>query len=137
MKEFLKKRFVGRGIGFYIGFAAAVLMLVFDIVYIAADHGDRTCSILSFVMILLGSAVYIAYALLDIEFLDFLPIVTCALFGVAFGHHLTVGLETLSDVWNGVNFVGGNATMATAFIIMFGIGAVAALVSAFMRENRK
>lgn len=137
IKEFLKKRFVGRSVGAYIGFAAAILMLVFDIVYVAADGKDRTFSITSFVTALIGSAAYIAYFLLDMRLLDFVPIAVCALFGVALGSHLMSGLETLSDTWNGVNFVGGNATMAVAFIVMFGIGTVAAVVAAFMRDRRQ
>lgn len=136
MKEFLKKRFVGRGIGFYIGFAAAIAMIVFDIAYIIADRGDRTCSMLSFALVLAGSVLYIAYAVLGLDVLDFVPVATCALYGVAFGHHLMLGLETLSDVWNDVNFVGGNATMAVAFIVMFAVGTVAAVTASFFKENK-
>lgn len=137
MKEFLEKRFKGRGIGFYVGVAAAALMLIFDIIYIAADFGDRTFSVLAFVLILLGVAVEAAYVLLDIKLFDFLPFVSCALFGVAFGHISMLGLETLSDVWNGVNFIGGNPSMAITFIVLFAIGTVCAVVAAFMRENKQ
>ena len=47
-----------------------------------------------------------------------------------------VGLETLSDVWNDVNFVGGNPTMAITFIVLFAIRTVAAIVAAFMKEDK-
>lgn len=136
MKEFLVKRFKGRGIGFYIGLASAVLMLVFSIVYIAVDSSDRTFSILTFALALVGAVIWIAYTLLDFKFLDFLPILSCACYGVAFAQHLRLGLETLSDVWNGVNFVGGNPTMAITFIVLFGIGMITALVAAFMKEDK-
>ena len=136
MKEFLEKRFKNRGIGFYLGCATAVLMLIFDIVYIAADFGDRTFTVLTFVLILLGAIAEIIYALLDIKLLDFIPVLSCALYGIAFGQLLMVGLETLSDVWNDVNFVGDNPTMAITFIVLFAIGTVAAIVAAFMKEDK-
>lgn len=131
MKEFLEKRFKGKSIGFYIGLAASALMLVFDIIYIAADFGDRTFSVAAFVLILLGVAVEVVYALLDIKILDFLPFIICVLYGVAFGHISMLGLETLSDVWNGVNFIGGNPAMAITFIVLFAVGTIASVTAAF------
>jgi len=137
MKEFLIKRFAGRGIGFYIGLVAACLMLGFDLAYVILFPGDRNFSLLTFCMILAGVGIEIAHVLLNRKIFNFLPILSCAAYGVAFAQHLQLGLESLSDVWNNVNFIGGNAYLALTFIILFGIGLLAALVAAFMREDKK
>ena len=121
MKEFLEKRFKNRGAGFYLGFATSVLMLIFSIVYIA--------------LVLLGALIGMAYALIDVKLLDFLPVVSCVFYGVAFGQHLFLGLETLSDVWNDVNFIGGSPALAITFIVLFAVGTVASLVAAFLKED--
>lgn len=135
MKKFLEKRFKNRGAGFYLGFATSVLMLIFSIVYIAADSADRTFSVTVFVLVLLGALIGMAYALIDVKLLDFLPVVSCVFYGVAFGQHLFLGLETLSDVWNDVNFIGGSPALAITFIVLFAVGTVASLVAAFLKED--
>ena len=136
MKEFLVSRFKGRRAGFYIGFAAAALILASDIAYIAALSGDRNFSALVFALMLAGSLLMLVYSLLNIKLLDFIPALSCILYRVAFGQHLSLALESLSDVWNGVNFVGGNATLGAVFIGLFFVPMVAAIVAAFMREER-
>lgn len=136
MKEFLVSRFKGRSAGFYMGFAAAVLILAFDIAYIASDYGDRTFSVLTFVLMLAGSVLMMIYSFLNIKILDFIPAVSCILYGVGFGQHLILALESLSDVWNEVNFVGGNATLGAVFMGLFFVPMVVAVVAAFMREER-
>lgn len=134
---YLKERFVsGRTAGFYIALGAAVLFIVSDIIFIAVDAGDRTFSYVTFALILAGAAIEIASAFFDYVFLDFLPVVSCICYGVAFGMHLYLGLPTLSDVWNGVNFVGGNAQAVITFAVLFGTGLLAALVACFMKRRR-
>lgn len=137
MKSFLISRFKGRSFGFYLSFASAALMFVCDILYIATDHGDYTFSVLAFALLLVGSLLTLAYCLAGLKFLDFIPAVSCILYGFGFGSHLTVALESLSDVWNGVNFVGGNAMVGLAFIILFAVALIAAVVAAFLREENR
>lgn len=137
MKEFLSSRFKNRRVGFYLGIAAAVLMLVVDIAYIVSDYGDITFSMLSFTLMLAGSLLTIIYSILGYKFLDFIPVISCILYGFGFGQHLILALESLSDVWNEVSFIGGNATLGAVFIGLFFVPMVAAVVSAFMREDRK
>lgn len=137
VKAYLKERFVsGRTIGFYLALGAAVLFLISDIIFVAVDAGDRTFSYVTFALILVGAAIEIVSVFFDYKFLDFLPVVSCACYGIAFGMHLYLGLPTLSDRWNGVNFVGGNGDAVITFAILFGIGLVAALVACFMKRRR-
>ena len=106
------------------------------IIFVAVDAGDRTFSYVTFALILVGAAIEIVSVFFDYKFLDFLPVVSCACYGVAFGMHLYLGLSTLSDRWNGVNFVGGNGDAVITFAILFGIGLVAALAAGFMKRRR-
>lgn len=53
------------------------------------------------------------------------------------GFALTVNaaLPSISDVWNGVNFIGGNATLGIIFSVTFFVAAVAGIISCFMKER--
>lgn len=136
MKEFFVKRFAHKPVGFYIGLGAAAVMLIANIVFVATDVGDRTFSGLTLAMNLVGVAIWIAYVLLDLKLLDFMPIIGCACYGVALGQHLLLTLESLSDVWNGVNFVGGNAMLALGFAIVFAICMICSIAACFMRDRK-
>ena len=117
MKTKLYEKFVkDRTVAYWLALAAAAVMLITDIIFIATDLGDRTFSLVTFFLVLLGVIIEVVYAVLDISFLDFLP--------------------TLSDVWNGVIFVGGNPQAALAFGIIFLIGTITALVSCFMKQKK-
>lgn len=130
VKEFFK----GRTVGFWLYFGSAAMMLIADILFVILDSGDRTFSLITFFAVLAGAAVAIAGAFLK---LDFLPMITAALYGVGLGMHLYLGLPTLSDVLNEVNFVGGNPTMVIVFGILFFIGLVACIVGGFLSQERK
>lgn len=137
MSNFADKFVKNKTVGFWLGFGAALALLLTDIIFIAVDVKDRTFSAVTFALILVGAAVEIAYFFLDFKYLDFMPLVSCVCFGVALGAHWNLGLETLSDVWNGVNFVGGNAQAALGFGIVFVIGTVVAIVSCFMKQRKE
>lgn len=137
MKTKLYEKFVkDKTVAYWLALAAAAVMLITDIIFIATDLGDRTFSLVTFFLVLLGVIIEVVYAVFDISFLDFLPILSCACYGVAVGNHWNLGLATLSDVWNGVIFVGGNPQAALAFGIIFLIGTIAALVSCFMKQKK-
>lgn len=125
-----------RTVGYWLAVASAAAFLIADVAFIATDMGDRTFSLVTFFFILGGVAVEFAYAALGKKGPDFLPVVSCALYGVALGMHWNLGLATLSDVWNGVKFVGGNATAALAFGIVFAVCTAAATVSCFMDQKK-
>lgn len=133
----LYERFVkDRTVGYWLALAASVIMLVADIIFIATDLGDRTFSYITFVFVLLGVAIEVVYVAFDKKYLDFLPIISCVCYGVAVGQHWKLGLATLSDLWNGVNFVGGNYNAAIAFGVIFVVCTVAAIVSCFMKQKK-
>lgn len=135
VKDFLKNKLIGgRAIGFYLALGSAILMLLSDIVFAIVDAGDKTFSIVTFVLILLGVAIEIAHVFLDF---DFFSILSCVCYGIAFGMHLYVGLPSVSDIWNGVVFNGGNAMVAIIFSILFFIGTVVTIVSCFIERDKK
>lgn len=133
----MKGIFKNRPAGYYVGLATAVLMVVGDILFIALDGNDRTFSFVTFAFVLAGSAVEILSSFLPRKIAAAAPIVVCACYGVALGQHLMLALETLSDIWNEVTFVGGNAAMASAFLAVFAVGTIAAVVSAFLGRERE
>lgn len=137
MKTKLYEKFVkDRTVAYWLALAAAAVMLLTDIIFIATDIGDRTFSLLTFFLVLLGVIIEVVYVALDIKLLDFLPILSCACYGIAVGNHWNLGLATLSDVWNGVVFVGGNPKAAIAFGVIFFVGMVATVVSCFMNYKK-
>ncbi|SCP98435.1 hypothetical protein [Anaerobium acetethylicum] len=127
--EFLKNR----TIGFWIGFAASCLMLIADIIFYITDSADRTFSFVTFMFIMAGVACELLVIVKDFRFAPVLPPVC---FGVALSMHLYLGLPTLSDVANGVNFVGGNPTAVVVFGACFFVGTIAAIVSSFMEQSK-
>ena len=50
---------------------------------------------------------------------------------------MSATLPSLSDLWNGVNFIGGNQYLATAFAVIFGVIAIALVVFNFFRSEKK
>lgn len=138
VKEYLKNRFVsGKTAGFYLSVAAALIMLISDIAYIASDFGDRTFSFITFAFVLAGVALEFAVVFADLRFGDVMSLLSCICYGTALGMHIYLGLPTLSDIWNGVNFVGGNADAVIAFSVTFGIGTVAAVAANFMKRSKQ
>ena len=57
-------------------------------------------------------------------------------FKEAFAFALRVALPSLSDVWNGVNFIGGNAALGVTFTAIYLVSAILGLVSSFMGQNK-
>jgi len=125
--------FKDRTLGFWIGFLAASLMLVANIVFIIVNHGDRTFSFITFGLIIVGVLGELLVLLKNYFFAPILPAVS---FGVALSMHFYLGFPTLSDVVNGVNFIGGNPQAVIVFGIAFAIGTIAALISSFMKQSR-
>ena len=116
---------------FPLGMLTAIFMLIADVLYIALDGSDRTFSMLTFGLILAGALVQLLSAVLPKKIAFAMPIISVACYGVGFAQCLSLGLETLSDVWNQVTFVGGNATMAVLFIALFFVGTFTSIVASF------
>lgn len=59
------------------------------------------------------------------------------LYLAAIAFHMSVTLPSLSDLWNGVNFIGGNQYLALAFGIIFAVIAIALVVFNFFGLRKK
>lgn len=129
-----KKIFDNRTVAFYIGLVGAALALVTDIVFIIGDHADRTFSLLAFALAFIGALSYLAVCLFDCRYLILL---SGGLFIGAFAVELNTALPSLSDVWNGVNFIGGNAAFGTTVAAVFLLAAICMIVVAFSGERKK
>ena len=131
----LKEIFAGKSVAHFVFYAVLCLGLVADIVFIAVDFGDFTFHIGCFVCVLLGSIV----GLVDIVFPygNICLWASSLLYVVAFGFHMSVALASLSDLWNGINFIGGNQTVATAFLVIFGVLTLALIALNFFDFKKK
>lgn len=125
--------FKDRTIGFWIGFMAACFMLVADVAFIIYDYGDRTFSFITFSLIVLG---VLGEGLVVLKNYSFAPLIPSICFGVALSMHFYLGFPTLSDVVNGVNFIGGNPQAVLIFGIAFVLGTIATLISCFMKQTK-
>lgn len=133
LKKLLVHPFKDRTVGYYLNFAAAALAIVSAILLVAIDSGDRTCSWTAFAMMLVGGLSFTAVMFINIELLPVLPGIFYVL---GFAFELTATLPSLSDVWNGVNFIGGNAYAGLAFTILFAVSAILSVVSNFMEQRK-
>lgn len=127
------KVFSNRTIGFWIGFAASVLMLAGDAAFIATDRADRTFSFLTFGLILAGVACQALVVVFDWKVM---PLLCAVCFGSALSYHLFLGLPTLSDVVNGVNYIGGNPAAVVVFGGIFAAGTLLTLCASFMNQRK-
>ncbi|MFA9376407.1 MAG: hypothetical protein ACERKZ_06600 [Lachnotalea sp.] len=125
--------FNNRTVGFRIGLIASCLMLIGDILFIITDHADRTFSMVTFILILIG---VVGEGLVILKNYKFTPLLPSICFGVAMSWHFYLGLPTLSDIMNGVNFIGGNPNAVIVFGVIFLIGTLAAIVSCFMEQSK-
>lgn len=126
--------FKQRTIAYYIGLGVAALAVLGAVIYAAVDFGDKSFSTTAFVIMLIGGLSFALVMFIDISALVLIPSVMYVL-GFAFA--LNAALPPLSDVWNGVNFVGGNAYAGLAFTIIFAVSAISSIVIAFMNQGRR
>lgn len=129
----MKKYFENRTAGFWIGLAAAIMVLVTDVAFVAVDASDRTFSWIVFGLMLAGCALHLMVVFTDLRLA---PLFSSVFFGVGTALHIYVGLPTLSDIWNGVNFIGGNPTAVIVFGALFAAGMVLSMVSCFMEQRK-
>ena len=128
----VRNAFKNRTIGFYIGLAAAAIAFVGAVLYVATDAADRTFSAAGFALMLVGAAAEIVVIFSDIKVA---PLVSALLYIVGFALTVNAALPSISDVWNGVHFIGGNATLGIIFSVTFFISAAAGIVACFMNER--
>lgn len=129
----VKNAFRNRTIGFYIGLAAALIALIGAILFVAIDGSDRTFTAAGFALMLVGALAEVVVIFADLKFV---PFVSTALYIGGFALTINAALPSISDVWNGVNFIGGNATLGIIFSVTFFISALAGIVACFMSERK-
>lgn len=126
-------------LGFWLSAAAAVIALVgavaYAVIYMATagETVDRVFSWLTLGLMLGGAVITLAGETLR---LPFTPILGGACFAVGFANHLVETAYPLADVLTGVPFFGGNATLAIAFSVVFGLAAILNVVGAFMAHRK-
>jgi len=133
LKSIFVHPFKNRTVGYYLGLAAAAIAIVSSILLVAIDHGDKTCSMEAFAMMLVGGILFVSVMFIDIKVL---PVIPGVFFIIGFALELCATLPSLSDVWNGVNFIGGNAYTGLAFTIIFAVCALLSIVSNFMEQRK-
>ena len=129
----MKKTFENRTPGFYLSLAAAVIGLIGSVLYVVLDGSDRTFTVLGFSLALAGVVSTVLVVFTRLKFAVILP---AALYAAAFGVVLRVAVPSLSDVWNKVNFIGGNAVMGCAFAGVFLLCSVFGCFSCFLGVSR-
>lgn len=119
----MKKRNFGR----ILLLIAAVIALFGSVLYLVLDGADKTFSWLGFGFALVGAI----SMLLSFTQFKLAPFITVVSYCAAFGFVLRVAVPSLSDVWNKVNFIGGNAAMGMTFSAVYLICAVLAVLACF------
>lgn len=128
----MKNVFKNRGLGFYMNLIAGAAALLGAILYIALDGTDKTFTVVGFALALAGAGSTALTVFTRLKFATFVP---TAFYAAAFGVVPRVAAPSLSDVWNKVNFIGGNAAMGMAFAGVFFLCAVLGAVSCFAGSN--
>jgi hypothetical protein len=131
--ESIKKTFMNRTVGFYIGLAAAVVALVSNVVFIIVGLGDRTFSLLTFFFIILGAGTEAIVVFTDWKFAPALPAI---FFSVALGRHFYLAAFPLADLVTKIDFFGGKIAVAIGFSAIFGVCTIAAVASSFMSQRK-
>ena len=134
IKDLFIHPFKQRTVAYYLGLGAAALAVIGAIVYAITDFGDKSFSETAFVVMLVGGLAYAGVMFTEFEFMTLIP---SAMYVLGFAFALNAMLPPLSDVWNGVSFIGGNAFVGLAFTIVFAVAAILGIVTAFMELGRK
>lgn len=108
--------------------AAALVAVVGSVLYFLLDGNDKTFTWMGVILAAVGAA---STSLCFTRF-KLAGFVSAVLYSAAFGFVLRVAIPSLSDVWNKVNFIGGNATMGIIFSGIYLVCAVLSVVSCFV-----
>lgn len=130
----MSKLFQNRTLKDYLEFAALLILLVADILYILLDAGDKTYSMTAFFLVLAGTC--LGLMLLALRINDFM-IVPALMLAAAAGIQTYISLPTISDIWNHVVYIGGNQTNAVLFLALFIGGTLALTIAGFFPEKER
>lgn len=132
--NFVKKYFSNRKTGFYLAFSAGALAVLSSIIYlivylaIKGQEMDRVFSVLNLLLMFIGGAGAIVLEYFRFKFGRILPVIC---YSVALSSHLVESAYPLADALTGVNFLGGNLSVAIVFVVLFALSTVAAVVASF------
>lgn len=113
-------------------FAAAIVAVIGSVAYYLLDGSDKTFTWYG-VGFAVAGAVSTILCLTKFKMAGF---ATAAFYCAAFGFVLRVAIPSLSDVWNKVNFIGGNAAMGMTFSVVYLVCALLAVVSCFAGTDK-
>lgn len=133
IKDLFKNAFKDRTVGFYVTLSAAIIAFIGTLLYLITDGTDRTFSLGAFLFLLIGA---ISVALTVFTDLKFAPVIPSVLYTAGLAMCLRVVLPSLSDVWNGVHFIGGNAVLGTIFAAIFLVADVCSITACFMEQRK-
>jgi len=120
------KIFSDRKVSFYIWTIAALASLGCAIYYIIQSNIDSCFDIKYFIATVIGILFFLAAA---VTRKDLFILLAMAAESAALGFMVYKMMPTMSDVWNGVDYIGGNLT---AYIIYTAVTFVAAVVTAYV-----
>jgi hypothetical protein len=129
----MKNMLRNKTFGFYLGFIASLSALIMDAFYIISDFGDKTFSIVAFLLILLGSICGILVLFTDFQFMQLLASV---LISAGVGFIISVTIPTITDIFNGVVFIGGNQSAAVLFLITFLLCGIVSNLSCYFDKSK-
>ena len=129
----MKRLFQNKSVGYYLGILAGLGTLILAIVYYVTDFGDKTFSWAAFVLLIAAFCTEVGIVLTNIRFLPILPPI---LVGGAVGMHLYTAFPSITDLINGIVFIGGNSKLAVQLAIAFGIAGLVFVIAGFFEKNR-
>ena len=129
----MKNLFRARTAGFYLGLLASLAALIGAVGMIATDLGDITFSWITIALMAAGILFECINCVTD---LSDAPLLSALCFGCGFSWHLYKGLPALSDIWNGVNFIGGNAQAVIVYGVFFAVATLLSVISCFMAQRK-
>ncbi len=121
--------FKDRGSSFYFGCVVTLCAWAAAVAYLVTDLGDITFSWIAFALLAVGGGCIFAASLLKKGWLLLVGSLGCS---AALGEMLRVGLPSVSDLWNGVTFIGGNGKLALVFIAVLAVVAVLSCILCFL-----
>lgn len=133
IKDLFRNAFKNRTVAFYVTLSAAIIAFVGALLYLITDGTDRTFSLGAFLFVLIGA---LSVGLTVFTDLQFAPVIPSVLYSAGIAMCLRVVLPSLSDVWNGVHFIGGNAVLGTIFAAIFLVADVCSIIACFMEQRK-
>ena len=128
-KELIKSKSISQ----YIFYGVLIAALVTDVIFIAVDFGDITFTVGCFALIIIGC--FLGFIDFFMELRGIFRWCASLAFIAAITFHLNAALPSLSDLWNHVNFIGGNQKAAILFGVLFLIYAVTLIVLNFFEKG--